>query len=448
MKEFELPTNIRQIGGISDGLRIYMEDYVFTYLRQIAESGENTERTAFLVGKHLVVDAQPTIFINGALQAVYTETVEGIEQFSEKSFTHAQEQIDMYFKGYEIVGWMLSQPGFGVSVNASYADYHITNFNKTHHALFVMDPVQKINTFYTWDKDHKKVEECRGYFVYYKQNEGMQEYMLNNKIASTKPKKPPIIKPGGNLPITRVERPDRKSPYEKPSYMVNNGRGEKRREEPREEQTKKEDTPQQETVRHPMRRSYAPEVSNPDQKRITNILVSLSAVLFIICFIMGAGLIQSDGRINRLEQEVTSLNQANEFMSSQIRQIAAMEVFASTPTVQTTPTPTQAPTQTPLPIQTPFPTEVPGALATAPPLPTPPTEPPTAPPTALSTPSPTQPPAVSVEYRMYMVQPNDTLFSINQNFFGSINRMEEIMELNEMEDPNRVVAGVEIRIPY
>jgi len=432
MKEFELPTNIRQIGGISDGLRIYMEDYVFTYLRQLAESGEGSERMAFLVGKPMVIDSQQTIFINGALQAVYTENTEGIVQFTDKSFTHAEEQIEMYFKDYEIVGWVLSQPGYGVTVNASYAEYHISNFNKAYHAFFVMDPVEKLNTFYTWDKEHKKVEECKGYFVYYKQNEGMQEYMLNNNVLLTKPQKIPVVKSVTDTPIKRIER--------KPAYNTNridNNRGNKRREELREEVAKSlESAP--ETTRQPIRRSYISEAIGTDQKRITNILVSLSAVLFIICFIMGAGLIQSDGRINRLEQEVTSLNQANEFMSSQIRQIAAMEVFAPAPP----PLPTAEPTATPSP--SPTPTQAPGTTANYP-TPTP-TAPPTSPP--MPTLSPTPPPVPTVQYHLYTVQLNDTLFSINRYFFGSIDRMNEIMELNNMTDPNRVVAGIEIRIPY
>ena len=115
-----------------------------------------------------------------------------------------------------------------------------------------------------------------------------------------------------------------------------------------------------------------------------------------------------------------------------------MEVFAPAPP----PLPTAEPTATPSP--SPTPTQAPGTTANYP-TPTP-TAPPTSPP--MPTLSPTPPPVPTVQYHLYTVQLNDTLFSINRYFFGSIDRMNEIMELNNMTDPNRVVAGIEIRIPY
>jgi len=451
--EFDLPTNIRQIGGISDGLKIYMEDYVFTYLRQIAESGGNNERLAVLVGKHIIVDSQPTMFINGALQAVYTENADGIERFTAKTFAHAEEQIEMYFKGYEIVGWMLSQPGYGVRINAGYADYHISNFNKTYHALFVIDPIDKLNAFYIWDKNHEKIEECKGYFIYYKQNEGMQEYMLNNKIAGAK-QTVPFRRVEGDGIIRKVSKTgvSTKNEAEENDDIIKastaSSAGKPKREVPE--------------VLQQMRKKYLPENFNPGQKRVTNMLVSLSAVLFVICFIMGAALIQSDGRINRLEQEVTSLGQANEFMATQIRQIAAMEVFAGGPPMQQqTPPPTPQQTlppanQTPSPV----PTAPPGVGETPPvntappdagsmlPTPTPTPAPGVGNATETPTPTPTEPPSVGANYRWHTVQEHETLFGINRLFFGDTNRINEILELNGITDPDRITAGVQIRIPF
>ena len=67
------PTNIRQMGTADDGLRIYMEDYVHTYLYQYARSSANGEKLAVLMGKHLVVDGKDTVFISGVVQAKFTE---------------------------------------------------------------------------------------------------------------------------------------------------------------------------------------------------------------------------------------------------------------------------------------------------------------------------------------------------------------------------------------
>ncbi|MCL2753705.1 MAG: hypothetical protein FWE44_06115, partial [Defluviitaleaceae bacterium] len=186
MSSFELPTNIKQIGGLSDGLKIYVEDYVCTYLRQFAESGGHTEKVAFLVGKYMVIDGAPYVFVSGAIQGKHSEYADNMESLTGASYDYAAAELDKHFAGCEIVGWMQSQPGYGVHLNPSYADYHMNNFTRPYHLLFVMDPVEKLNLFYVWNKQMDGIAEANGYFVYYDQNKGMQTYMAENRILRTK----------------------------------------------------------------------------------------------------------------------------------------------------------------------------------------------------------------------------------------------------------------------
>ena len=51
--ERQLPKNVRQIGNVSDSPKIYVEDYVDTFLAQLCEKcekGGNTPIGAFLIG--------------------------------------------------------------------------------------------------------------------------------------------------------------------------------------------------------------------------------------------------------------------------------------------------------------------------------------------------------------------------------------------------------------
>lgn len=41
---YKMPKNIRQIGNAPDKKKIYIEDYVMTFLRKIAEPGNTTSR--------------------------------------------------------------------------------------------------------------------------------------------------------------------------------------------------------------------------------------------------------------------------------------------------------------------------------------------------------------------------------------------------------------------
>jgi LysM repeat protein len=298
MNQFELPSNIKQIGSIGDNPRIYVEDYVCTYLKQYAESGEHCEKIAFLIGKYLVIDSQPVLFVNGAVQGKYTEFENGIENFTQQSFTYAEQQLEKYFKDFEIIGWMQSQPGYSVFLNPGYAKYHMTHFRKPYHMLFVIDPIEKMNAFYVWNAEMTNLTEAKGYFVYYDKNPGMQAYMLDNKFVGLdlKEKEANIekIREGG-------------SRYERELSGVSD---------------------------HDQPRLHARKYAAPrrteafsDSKRLVNMLMSLSAVLFIICFIMGAGLIQNDDRLTQLEANINTLNDTYNYVVGQIRQ-SAQPVFA------------------------------------------------------------------------------------------------------------------------
>ena len=51
-----LPGNVKQMGAPDDELRIYMEDYVHTYLYQYSRSSVNGEKLAVLMGQSIVIN--------------------------------------------------------------------------------------------------------------------------------------------------------------------------------------------------------------------------------------------------------------------------------------------------------------------------------------------------------------------------------------------------------
>ena len=65
----ELPKNIKQIGDVSSGKKIYIEDYAFTYINSIAYQSEDTELAGVLLGEMSRVEGQLCIFIKGVIKA-------------------------------------------------------------------------------------------------------------------------------------------------------------------------------------------------------------------------------------------------------------------------------------------------------------------------------------------------------------------------------------------
>ena len=69
--ERQLPKNVRQIGNVSDSPKIYVEDYVDTFLAQLCEKcekGGNTPIGAFLIGDIVTGSDEEYVYIYGAVQ--------------------------------------------------------------------------------------------------------------------------------------------------------------------------------------------------------------------------------------------------------------------------------------------------------------------------------------------------------------------------------------------
>ena len=111
-----LPKNIRQVGTPQGGRRIYVEDYVMTYLNQLAKPGNTYARGAILLGEYKQVDNQGVLFISGALEAQNVEfDLEEIE-FTNEIWSGIYNDVKRYFPDLEVVGWFLSRMGFSTQI--------------------------------------------------------------------------------------------------------------------------------------------------------------------------------------------------------------------------------------------------------------------------------------------------------------------------------------------
>ena len=98
------PKNVRQIGKIGEGLAIYVEDYVKTYTKQLAENDYSSRCIAVLVGEYRTIEEQKKVFIYGAIKVEFEEQEER-NVFNESTWTAIYEEIKVYFQESEIVGW-------------------------------------------------------------------------------------------------------------------------------------------------------------------------------------------------------------------------------------------------------------------------------------------------------------------------------------------------------
>lgn len=195
-KTTQLPKNFRQVGEPGLNKRIYIEDYVVTYLTELAQPGNIYARGAILLGSIKNTKEGQAIFIKGAMEAQNLELDLDETIFSNEIWAEIKERMKKYFPDLEIVGWFLSRIGFSVELNDKIVRTHMENFPGENKVLYMMDTLEGEDSFYFWERG--ELRRAAGYYIYYEKNEQMQDYMImhgdNSRKKTTENKDTPIIK--------------------------------------------------------------------------------------------------------------------------------------------------------------------------------------------------------------------------------------------------------------
>ncbi len=180
--EGKLPKNIRQIGNPEKDFRIYMEDYVYTYLHPAQIHGMETgflPRLLILLGEINHFSNRSCAFISGAIQVENSEYPEAVPELNEDTWRKIHKEIQRFFDKCEIVGWVLDIPGNTLEVAPEMEEIHRRNFVSPYQFFFLMDSQEREEAFYTWKEGRLARKE--GYFIYYEKNPQMQEYMISRR---------------------------------------------------------------------------------------------------------------------------------------------------------------------------------------------------------------------------------------------------------------------------
>ena len=182
--ENKLPKNIRQIGNPEKDFRIYMEDYVYTYLHPAQLNGMETEifpRLLILLGEINHFSNRSCAFVSGAIQVEDSEYPDILPEFNERTWRRIHREMHQYFENCEIVGWVLDIPGNTLEITAEMEEIHRRNFVSQYQFFFLMDSKEREEAFFTWKEGCLAKKE--GYFIYYEKNPQMQEYMISKREA-------------------------------------------------------------------------------------------------------------------------------------------------------------------------------------------------------------------------------------------------------------------------
>lgn len=172
-----LPKNIRQVGSPRGRHRIYLEDYVYTYLRSMAKNSEKCAAVFF--GKSRVVKDIRYTFVNGVVgcaEAVFQwENIRLDESFWDYIYREQKE----FFPEMEIVGWMLGTAGQAPALSPAVESAHRKYFAGRDKVLMLLDILEDEELFFVYEQGYLAKRE--GYYIYYEKNPAMQEYMIYKK---------------------------------------------------------------------------------------------------------------------------------------------------------------------------------------------------------------------------------------------------------------------------
>ncbi|MGO5053189.1 LysM peptidoglycan-binding domain-containing protein [Lachnospiraceae bacterium LCP25S3_G4] len=177
--ERQLPKNVRQIGNVSDNPKIYVEDYVDTYINQLCDKVENMPIGAFLIGEKSKNEDQEYIFIHGAIQIHDLEMKGSDFAIEDTAWKRAYEECKQFFETGEIMGWFVSVPGYPMNVNERIVKMHEKSFSKKSSILIMKEPVEKEEIYYAYKLGD--LMELGGHYIYYEKNPCMQEYMISSR---------------------------------------------------------------------------------------------------------------------------------------------------------------------------------------------------------------------------------------------------------------------------
>lgn len=175
----KLPKNIRQMGERDDVVKLYVEDYVNTYLKRLYPTGGQDLRVGLLLGSVESHDGTPYIFIDGALEMEEVTAAGERVNFSETAWKKAYQSIEETFPKRTVQGWFLcGAPGCNLSP-LNYWKQHGQYFGGKNQLMYLNSGIDGEESLYITSDDG--FYRLKGYCVYYERNQMMQDYMILRK---------------------------------------------------------------------------------------------------------------------------------------------------------------------------------------------------------------------------------------------------------------------------
>lgn len=144
-----LPKNIRQIGDAGSDKRVYIEDYVITFLEKTG--------CAVLLGEVWQNENMKCLFADGAVEIAEGEP-------NDDMWEKIYREMKQYFPGREVIGWAKKMEDPEEEPDEKLFDLHREQFPGEDRLLFLYDSEENASVFLT---ENTGIRKQSGYYIYY-----------------------------------------------------------------------------------------------------------------------------------------------------------------------------------------------------------------------------------------------------------------------------------------
>ena len=276
-KEKKLPKDIRQIGRPDVGERIYV-----------------------LLGRFENYSGRQCTFVEAAIQLEYLEFDGEIPRWSDREWAYIYKRLKNEYDSMVIVGWALDHRGCLPNMTKQIEQFHQTHFGGIHQTLFLMDSLEKEETFFSIRNGHLYRRE--GFYIYYDKH----ALTRSKKVELQEEKKEEV-----NLPKTDeivFAKQDEPVPAMKEKENLNDILEEELYLEESMQQDEPEPVPQTELKSKGRYRKQLEEAEKTEEAKIP---VYSSLVLAVVALTLGFTAYQNHKKMNEMENTLAQMNQVH-----------------------------------------------------------------------------------------------------------------------------------------
>lgn len=154
--------NIRQIGSPTEDDRVYIENAAYARIHE----EDYAQRRAFIFMGHTeCTQGKYATFIEAAIPAHNLEFTQNLPRWGTHAWSDIFREIKRSYENSIIVGWALDIKGFSPHMTAELEAVHREQFGGAHQVLFLMDSLEGEEYFYL-NKGNRLLQK-EGFYIYY-----------------------------------------------------------------------------------------------------------------------------------------------------------------------------------------------------------------------------------------------------------------------------------------